>query len=99
MITNSSQLKKNNNVFQDFVYFTDLSKYFYLDIDKCAMDKKRAVEETCSKCLKYEELYANELLEREKANTKLYDKILVQQEYKRFLKYTKKKNIEISEGL
>ncbi|XP_071124715.1 uncharacterized protein [Mytilus edulis] len=65
--------------------------------DKCAMDKKRAVEETCSKCLKYEEFYANALLEREKANTNLYDKILVQQEYKRFLKYTKKKDIEISD--
>lgn len=67
------------------------------DIDKCAMEKKEAVEETCSKCLKYKEFYANELLERDKANTKLYDKILVQQEYKRFLKDTKKKDIEISE--
>ncbi|XP_052103260.1 uncharacterized protein LOC127736713 isoform X2 [Mytilus californianus] len=67
------------------------------EIDDCAMEKKEVGEETCSKCLKYKEFYANELLERDKANLKNYDKILVQQEYKQFLMDTMNKDIKISE--
>lgn len=42
-----------------------------------------------------EELYSDNRLEK----YRLDDKVLVRQEYKRFLKDTKIKNIEISEGL
>lgn len=53
------------------------------------------VGETCSKQIKYEKLYPK----RDISTTKHDDRLLVQQEYKRFLKDTKKKDIEISEGL
>lgn len=53
------------------------------------------VGETCSKQLNYEELYPK----RDISTTKYDDRLFVQQEYKRFLKDTKKKDIELSEGL
>ncbi|XP_063415802.1 uncharacterized protein LOC134697454 [Mytilus trossulus] len=57
--------------------------------------EKMEVGETCSKQLNYEEIYPK----RDISTTKHDDRLLVQQEYKRFLKDTKKKDIELLEDI